>query len=45
MGLMLIIFFGVEKVENFKMVKMSDLDLFRSFVEYMIKNYIYVFFF
>ncbi|ADQ40691.1 glutamate-1-semialdehyde-2,1-aminomutase [Caldicellulosiruptor acetigenus I77R1B] len=42
MGSMLTIFFGVEKVENFKMAKMSDLDLFRSFAEYMIKNHIYV---
>lgn len=42
MGSMLTIFFGVEKVENFEMAKMSDLDLFRSFAEYMIKNHIYV---
>ncbi|ADQ46354.1 glutamate-1-semialdehyde-2,1-aminomutase [Caldicellulosiruptor kronotskyensis 2002] len=41
-GSMLTIFFGVEKVENFEMAKMSDLDLFRSFAEYMIKNHIYV---
>ena len=41
-GSMLTIFFGVEKVENFEMANMSDLDLFRSFAEYMIKNHIYV---
>jgi len=41
-GSMLTIFFGVERVENFEMAKMSDLDLFRSFAEYMIKNRIYV---
>ncbi|WPX09905.1 glutamate-1-semialdehyde 2,1-aminomutase [Anaerocellum danielii] len=41
-GSMLTIFFGVEKVENFEMAKMSDLDLFRSFTEYMIKKHSYV---
>jgi len=41
-GSMLTVFFGVEKVENFEMAKMSNLDLFKKFAEYMITNGIYI---
>lgn len=41
-GSMITIFFGTEDVENFRAARMCDLDLFRNFAEYMIKNRIYV---
>ncbi|WP_039764885.1 glutamate-1-semialdehyde 2,1-aminomutase [Caldicellulosiruptor sp. F32] len=41
-GSMLTVFFGVEKVENFEMAKMSNLSMFKKFAEYMITNGIYI---
>ncbi|AZT90603.1 glutamate-1-semialdehyde-2,1-aminomutase [Caldicellulosiruptor changbaiensis] len=41
-GSMLTVFFGVEKVENFEMARMSNLDQFKKFAEYMITNGIYI---